>query len=219
MHAPTLAPTTDLNKGGHVGTPRTTGSAAEGASKGWNAVPDDDRIEEAMADEAGADPRILGTLHAVDGVGLVRLEDAVAAGPDDVWAALTEPSRLADWLGEIQGDLREGGEYRGLWRVSRWEGGGRILVCEPGRRIALVSREDDADHDLGTEITITPAGTGSTIVVEERGMPLEQVAAYGAGDQVHVEDLVAHLAGRGERHTVDRWAELYPGYQALPIQD
>ena len=172
-----------------------------------------------MTDETSADPRILGTLHAVDGAGLVRLEDTVAAGPDEVWAALTEPARLADWLGEITGDLREGGEYRGLWRVSGWEGGGRILVCEPPRRIVLVSREDDADHDLRTEITITPAGTGSTVVLEEQGMPLEQVAAYGAGDQVHVEDLAAHLEGRSERQTADRWSVLYPGYQALPVQE
>jgi len=28
-------------------------------------------------------------------------------------------------------------------------------------------------------------------------MPLEQLAAYGAGDQVHVEDLAAYLAGGG----------------------
>ncbi len=171
-----------------------------------------------MTDQTSANPRILGTLHAIGAVGRVRIEDTVAASPDEVWAALTDPSRLADWLGEIQGDLREGGEYRGLWRVSGWHGVGRILACEPPRRVVLSSREDDATHDLRTEITITPAGTGSTIVIEEQGMPLQQVAAYGAGDQVHVEDLAASLEGRGERHTTDRWGELYPGYQALPVQ-
>ena len=32
---------------------------------------------------------------------------------------------------------------------------------------------------------------------EDRGLPLDQIASYGAGDQVHVEDLAAALAGRG----------------------
>ena len=179
----------------------------------------DDRIEEAMTDETSETPRILGTLHAADGLGMVRIEDTVAASPDEVWAALTDRSRIADWLGDITGDLREGGEYRGLWRVSGWDGVGRILTCEPQRRLVLSSREVDATTDNRTEITVAPVGTGSTIVVEERGMPLAMVAAYGAGTQVHVEDLAAHLEGRSERHTADRWSALYPGYQALPVQD
>ncbi|WP_344151009.1 SRPBCC domain-containing protein [Nocardioides koreensis] len=31
---------------------------------------------------------------------------------DDLWSALTDPSRLARWLGEVEGDLRPGGELR-----------------------------------------------------------------------------------------------------------
>ena len=46
-------------------------------------------------------------------------------------------------------------------------------------------------------------------------MPLELLAAYGAGIQVHVEDLAAYLAGR-ERGDVDaRWRELQPAYEEL----
>lgn len=46
-------------------------------------------------------------------------------------------------------------------------------------------------------------------------MPLDLLAAYGAGVQVHVEDLASYLAG-GERYDADaRWQELIPGYQDL----
>ena len=127
-----------------------------------------------MTDETSGTPRILGTLHAVGWPGCVRIEDTVAASPDEVWAALTDPSRIADWLGDITGDLREGGEYRGFWRVSGWDGVGRILTCDPQRRLVLSSREVDATTENRTEITVAPVGTGSTIVVEERGMPLER---------------------------------------------
>jgi hypothetical protein len=40
-------------------------------------------------------------------------------------AALTDPSRLARWYGEIEADLRPGGEHRGRLLASGWEGSGR----------------------------------------------------------------------------------------------
>ena len=46
-------------------------------------------------------------------------------------------------------------------------------------------------------------------------MPLEQIAAYGAGDQIHVEDLAAYLAGRERCDARARWQELHPAYQHL----
>ena len=46
-------------------------------------------------------------------------------------------------------------------------------------------------------------------------MPLDQLAAYGAGVQIHVEDLAAHLDGRERGDTKARWEELLPAYQAL----
>jgi hypothetical protein len=46
-------------------------------------------------------------------------------------------------------------------------------------------------------------------------MPLDQLAAYGAGVQVHVEDLAAHLAGRERCDAKARWEILMPAYQEL----
>ncbi len=46
-------------------------------------------------------------------------------------------------------------------------------------------------------------------------MPLDLLAAYGAGVQVHVEDLAAHIAGRERGDAEVRWNELIPAYQDL----
>ena len=56
--------------------------------------------------------RIVGTLRTADGKGVVRMEDRFDTDIDDLWSALTERSRLARWLGEFEGDLRLGGEFR-----------------------------------------------------------------------------------------------------------
>jgi hypothetical protein len=54
------------------------------------------------------------------------------------------------------------------------------------------------------------------LVWEERGMPVEHLAAYGAGIQIHVEDLGDHLAGRERRDDVTaRWEALEPLYMPL----
>jgi hypothetical protein len=44
-------------------------------------------------------------------------------------------------------------------------------------------------------------------------MPAHLLAAYGAGIQIHVEDLGAYLAGGGRCDAEARFAELFPAYQ------
>jgi uncharacterized protein YndB with AHSA1/START domain len=55
---------------------------------------------------------IMGSLRSAGGAGVVRIEDRYATGIDDLWSALTEPGRLARWYGEVDGDLRPGGEWQ-----------------------------------------------------------------------------------------------------------
>ena len=57
---------------------------------------------------------------------------------------------------------------------------------------------------------LTADGDQTILVWEERGMPLDYLAAYGAGIQVHVEDLAAYLAGRERGDADARWNELLP---------
>ena len=167
------------------------------------------------ADDADGGSRILGSLRAVDGKGVVRMEDRFAAAIDELWATLTDPRRLARWLGEVAGDLRLGGEYHFRFFSSGSEGAGRVEACEPPRRLLVVFKDDDAPFDEVIEAMLTAEGEHTLLVVEERGMPLDQLAAYGAGIQIHVEDLAASLAGRERCDAEARWRELLPAYETL----
>ena len=158
--------------------------------------------------------RTLGTLRAADGKGIVRLEDRFDTDIDDLWSALTDPRRLARWLGEVEGDLRQGGEFRARFFASGWEGTGRVDVCEPPRRLQILTSSPDVPDGV-IEATLTADGDQTILVIEDRGVPLEQVAAYGAGDQIHVEDLAAYLAGGERREARARWQVLQPVYQKL----
>lgn len=46
-------------------------------------------------------------------------------------------------------------------------------------------------------------------------MPLDKIAFYGAGWQIHAENLATYLAGREPGDTETRWDELVPANQEL----
>jgi len=158
--------------------------------------------------------RILGSLRSANGTGIVHTEDRFDTDIDDLWQALADPARLARWYGEVEGDLRTGGEYRVHVFASGWEGTGRIEACEPPRRLVVTGKDPDEPFEEVTEVTLTADGDQTILVIEQHGLPLDKLAAYGAGLQIHVEDLAAHITGR-ERADQARWGQLMPAYQDL----
>jgi uncharacterized protein YndB with AHSA1/START domain len=171
-----------------------------------------------MTSNAPAGGRILGSLRSEDGKGVVRMEDRYDTDIDDLWSALTEPPRLARWYGEVKGDLRLGGEFD-VRVTGAWEGTGRVDECEPPRRLVVTMRDGDPQpgqpEETVIEAELTADGGQTVLVVEDRGLPLPLLAAYGAGVQIHFENIAALIAGRELVDTETRWKELLPAYEAL----
>src|SRR5262249_37800773 len=156
---------------------------------------------------------LLGSLRTAEGKGIVRMEDRLETDIGDVWSALTDPSRLGTWLGEVEGDLRPGGEFRARFFASGWEGAGRVEVCEPPQRLLVLTGDADKrdePYEQAIEVTLTADGDGTIVAWEERPIPVDLLAAYGAGIQVHVEDLAAHVAGHERCDAAARFEELFP---------
>lgn len=167
---------------------------------------------------------IRGSVRSVEGQGVVRIEDRFEAPIDELWSALTSPDRLARWHATVEGDLRPGGEFRTYVASDDVEKTGRVETCEPPRRFVVTTRETDeswrrgqgaAPFDETIEVTLSPDGDQTTLVVEVRGLPLEPLAFYGAGWQLHAERLHAYLAGREVLDPEARFEELVPAYQTL----
>jgi len=177
-----------------------------------------------MTSSARPGTRILGSLRSADGKGIVRIEDRYDTDIDDLWSALTDPARLARWHGQVEGDLRPGGEFRLYLEADDLEATGRVEACEPPRRLLVTTRETDESYlrgkgvppfDESLEATLTPDGAQTILVIEVKGMPLDKVAFYGAGWQIHAENLAAYIAGRERGDTEARWNDLVPPYQDL----
>jgi uncharacterized protein YndB with AHSA1/START domain len=168
--------------------------------------------------------RLLGSLRSADGAGVVRIQDRYDTDIEDLWTAITDPARLARWYGRVEGDLRPGGQFRTYVEAADIEGTGRVEACEPPRRLRLTTRETDESYqrgqgvppyDEGIEVTLTAVGDQTDLTIQVRGMPLDKIAFYGVGWQIHAEHLATYLAGRERGDTEARWDELIPPYQDL----
>ena len=177
-----------------------------------------------MTSDAHPGTRILGSLRSADGQGVVRIEDRYDTGIEDLWSALTDPRRLAGWHGQVEGDLRLGGEFRLYLEADDVESTGRVEACEPPRRLLVTTRETDESwrrgqgvppFDSTIEATLTADGGQTILSIEASGMPLDVIAFFGAGWQIHAENLAAYLAGRERGDTEARWDALVPPYQDL----
>ena len=167
--------------------------------------------------------RIIGTTQALDETrGAVRVEDVYDTGIDDLWQACTSPGRLARWIAEVSGDLRVGGTVHAIFTSSA-TGPARIEACEAPHHL-LLTVDPGTDDETQIEAWLTEEGPRTRLVVEERGLPVDKLHFYGAGWQVHLEDLGRSLASGGSAHAEgwseqsaasawhERWTELTPAY-------
>jgi uncharacterized protein YndB with AHSA1/START domain len=165
-------------------------------------------------------PAIEGTLHSVDGLGVVRMKSRYETDIDDLWSALTDPERLARWYGKVGGDLRVGGEFTATVFGSGWDGRGRIDVCVPPRKLEVTEWEEEGS-EAGVTAELVTDGDATILIIERRAIPLDLLWAYGCGWQTHVEDLWAHLAGQERADWPSSWGtrfdELAPFYREMAV--
>ncbi len=166
-----------------------------------------------MTSNAHPGTRILGSLRSADGKGVVRIEDRYDTDIEDLWSALTDPRRLEGWHGQVEGDLRPGGEFRLYLESDDVESAGRVEACEPPRRLLVTTRETDESwrrgqgvppFDTTIEATLTADGGQTILAIEARGMPLDAIAFFGAGwprqqeerYRDHDKDQVLHISSQ-----------------------
>ena len=155
-------------------------------------------------------------LHSVDGAGIIRMKGRYETDIDDLWSALTDPQRLALWYGKVDGDLRVGGEFMAFVSGSGWDGRGRVDACDRPWQFRVTKWQEGGPEEVVAAALVSDA-ENTELVLEVRGLPLDKLPGYGAGWQVLVEDLAAHLAGRECADWSARWDELAPSYREMTV--
>jgi uncharacterized protein YndB with AHSA1/START domain len=159
----------------------------------------------------------LGEVTVADDALQVVFHRRYAKPIEEVWAAVTTPARLADWLAVAEVELKPGGTIRLSWNNQhRMEG--RVTACEPPHVFAwswlIDGREthvrfelqSDQDHCL---LTLTHSGLSP-----RHGSG----AGVRAGWHAHLDGLPDAMEGRSTPWATKtaREAALSQQYPALP---
>ena len=143
------------------------------------------------------------------GQDLIVLTRTVRAPIADVWAAVTEPDRLARWIGTWAGDPTSGS----VRFCMNAEGGDvaeetfEIRACEPPNRLIVHAGDGDSAWYLGLELAERDGLTTLefTQVIEDPAI-LESV---GPGWEYYLDRLVAAETG-GDPSAIDFDRDYYP---------
>jgi len=93
---------------------------------------------------------------------MIHREIFLPAGPDEVWEALTDPVRLADWFAnEVEIDLRRGGAVTFRWSNGE-ERRGTLTEVDPEERLAFTW-----DDEGEVRFTLTELDGGTRLQVVE----------------------------------------------------
>ncbi|MBL8598312.1 MAG: SRPBCC family protein [Devosia sp.] len=123
----------------------------------------------------------------------VRFERLYRRPVDSVWKSLTEPARLADWMGQSYVEPFVGGRYEtmldGLKPMR-----GRVRIWEPPTLLEYDWHSDHAPVSVA-RWELAPAGAGTRVVFEHRGMPYANSNLMLPGWHVYLAHLGAVLDG------------------------
>jgi len=159
----------------------------------------------AALDRAAVDPQDLGAVESDGSTHHLRFERFLAHSIEDVWAAVSEPDRLARWLAAAALEPRVGGTVELRW-LNTEDGGepvtarGTVTAWQPPH---VVEYDTDVHGRLRFELSPVEDGTRLVFTVDIT-MPPEHLLKNVAGWHVHLEHLEDVLAGA----TID-WAHWY----------
>jgi uncharacterized protein YndB with AHSA1/START domain len=161
-------------------------------------------------ERSGADASRLGTYEQLDdGRYRLRFERLLAAAPDRVWAALTDPAELGRWFGPAEVELREGGTITLYESQDEPFSTGQITELDPGR---VLEHTSDVHGLMRWELEPREEGT-RLVFVATTPMGEEWLTRTLAGWHTVLDRLAAGVAGEGRpEFDGDHWGRLHHRY-------
>ena len=165
--------------------------------------------------------------HA-DGRTVIHFERHLPHPVERVWAAITDPEQVIRWWGELNADLRPGGNFALQWlntdeenRSSGWRG--TLTEYDPPRLLETrgvwgSSEEPWGQANASLRFELTPDGDGTVLRFTNtlEAMPDEYRTKTLAGWHWHLDALAGVLDGAPDRKLwdVEGWEPIHQLYEA-----
>ncbi len=140
----------------------------------------------------------------------VRFERHYPRPPEKVWRALTDPERLADWMGASRVEPYVGGIFETMLDGIR-PMKGRVLVWDPPRTLELQWSNGHAP-DSTVRYELTSEGDGTRVILIHRHMPYATSALMLPGWHTYLDRLAQALAGEVPPDLDTRWRQMQAVY-------
>jgi uncharacterized protein YndB with AHSA1/START domain len=111
----------------------------------------------------------LGAFKRRDDLIDVRFERHYPRPVETVWSAITEPARLADWMGVAHVEPRVGGRFE-LMLDGPHPSTGRVVVWDPPKVLEFSWSNTHAPEST-IRYELSPEGDGTRLVFTHQGMP------------------------------------------------
>ncbi len=162
------------------------------------------------------DDRLGDIRKTADGYDIV-FERRLAQPIEKVWAALTVPERISQWLmTRTEVDLRIGGRFALDWIGEDYRMAGVITALEPPRLIAWTwPHEEHPDSVVRWELT--PDGAGCRLTLTQTNMRLPHLLNVAGGWHAYLECLPGAAGDDLTPWSAAREAEVFKRYEALAL--
>jgi uncharacterized protein YndB with AHSA1/START domain len=104
----------------------------------------------------------------------VTVERDIAYPPEKIWRALTQPHLIKEWL--MNNDFQPQVDHRFKFTADWGSVDCQVLVVEPGKTLSY--RWDAMGLESIVTWTLTPAGGGTKLRMEQAGFKPDQQQAY-----------------------------------------
>jgi uncharacterized protein (TIGR02246 family) len=154
---------------------------------------------------------MFATLAKIDDGYQARFERCLKQPADKVWASLTEPQKLANWLADAEIELRTGGRLE--LTFSKTEG--NVVVSTISELIPLSVFEFTWGQGR-VRFELHPQNEECLLVLRQSFAELnEQIPQELAGWHVHLGILLSSLKGKTIDFSYRLWEELYDLYAKM----
>jgi uncharacterized protein YndB with AHSA1/START domain len=136
----------------------------------------------------------LGIIEQGDGVYHARLERLLPHPPAAVWAMLTEPAKMIDWLAPGEIELKEGGAAKLNFVDSGIVIDSIVTAFEPDR-VLEYSWSSPGEPERPVRYEIQPEGDETRLVLQLTTPDDEDIARSCAGWEAHLMMLLAAIEG------------------------
>lgn len=156
---------------------------------------------------------LLATIVRHENTSIVELHRLYRTEPDDLWDALVSPERAARWLGEVTGELHEGGHYLIVFDESDPTAlvKGEIRRCVPGQELE-VTWQAPGDGVSVVKLQLTPTEGGTDLHLVHSGLDQASDTGHAAGWQVHLDQLANGIHDDDWSDQWDAWKPLQEAY-------